>query len=129
MLEGDVNAVGLAASLILVGIAIAVPLSQQLRIEKRLLWATLRAFVQLIVMGFVLAWLLQPGRSVSYSWAWVAGMVVFAAWTVRLRAPEVPGLLPIALLAISAATVATMGVLFGLGVFPAEARAIVPLGG
>jgi putative ABC transport system permease protein len=129
MLEGDVNALGLATSLILVGVAIAISLSQQLRLEKELVWATVRAFVQLIAMGFVLAWLLQPGRSLAFSWLWVAGMVVFAAWTVRNRAPDVPGLFPIALFALSAAGVATMGVLFGLGIFPLEARAIVPLAG
>ena len=56
-------------------------------------------------------------------------MIPFAAWTVRSRAAEVPGLFGIALVALAAAGLATMGVLFGLGVFPAEARAIVPLGG
>lgn len=129
MLEGDVNALGLATSLILVGVALAVSLTQQLRLEKDLIWATVRAFVQLIVMGFVLAWLLEPGRSLVYSWLWVAGMVVFAAWTVRNRAPQVPGLFQMALLALTASSVATMGVVFGLGVFPLEARAIVPLAG
>ncbi|MCP3994072.1 MAG: iron export ABC transporter permease subunit FetB [bacterium] len=127
--QGDVNALGLATSLILIGVALAVSLGQQLRLEKQLIWATVRAFAQLIVMGFVLAWLLEPGRSTAYSWLWVAGMVVFAAWTVRNRAPEVPGLFPIAVLALSASMVTTMGVIFGLGVFPMEARAIVPLGG
>jgi putative ABC transport system permease protein len=129
MLAGDVDALGLATSLILVAIALGISLSQQLRIEKQLLWAVLRAFVQLMVMGVVLAWLLQPGRSVWFSWAWVAAMIPFAAWTVRNRAPEVPGLFGIASVALAAATLATMGVLFGLGVFPVEARAIVPLGG
>ncbi len=129
MLEGDVNAVGLATSLILVGVALGVSMSQQLHLEKRLIWATVRAFVQLIVMGFVLAWLLQPGRSLAYSWLWVVGMVIFAAWTVRNRAPEVPHLFLMALASLTAASVATMGVIFGLGIFPAEARAIVPLGG
>ncbi len=129
MLQGDVDALGLATSLILVAIALAVSLGQQLRLERQLLWATLRAFGQLIAMGFVLSWLLQPGRSQLYSWVWVAAMVVFAAWTVRNRAPEVPGLFPMALSALTAAAIATMGVLFGLGIFPAEARAIVPLGG
>lgn len=129
MLDGDVNAVGLATSLILVGIALAISMGQQLKLEKQLVWATVRAFVQLIVMGFVLAWLLQPDRTILYSWLWVAGMVVFAAWTVRNRAPEVPGLFPMAVIALGVASVATMGVLFGLGIFPMEARAIVPLGG
>lgn len=129
MLEGDVNALGLATSLILVGVALVVSLTQQLHLERQLIWATVRAFVQLIVMGFVLAWLLQPGRSVIFSWLWVAAMVVFAAWTVRNRAPEVPGLFSMALAAMGAATLITMGVIFGLGIFPMEARAIVPLGG
>ncbi len=129
MLEGDVNAIGLATSLILVAVALAVSMGQQLRLEKDLIWATARAFVQLIVMGFVLAWLLEPGRSTVFSWTWVAAMVVFAAWTVRNRAPEVPGLFPMAVAALAAATLATMGVIFGLGIFPMEARAIVPLGG
>lgn len=127
--QGDVDALGLATSLILIGVALAVSMGQQLRLEKQLIWATVRAFAQLIVMGFVLAWLLEPGRSTAYSWLWVAGMVVFAAWTVRNRAPEVPGLFPIAVMALTASMVTTMGVIFGLGVFPMEARAIVPLGG
>lgn len=127
--QGDVDALGLATSLILIGVALAVSLGQQLRLEKQLIWATARAFVQLIIMGFVLAWLLEPGRSVLYSWIWVAGMVLFAAWTVRNRAPEVPGLFSIALTALTASMVTTMGVIFGLGVFPMESRAIVPLGG
>lgn len=127
--HGDVNALGLATSLILVAVALAVSLSQQLRLEKDLIWSVLRAFAQLIVMGFVLAWLLEPGRSIAYSWLWVVVMVVFAAWTVRSRAPEIPGLFSIAVAALTAATVVTMGVIFGLSVFPMEARAIVPLGG
>ncbi|MCP4307867.1 MAG: iron export ABC transporter permease subunit FetB [bacterium] len=129
MLEGDVDAIGLATSLILVGVALAVSLSQQLRLEKQLIWATVRAFVQLVVMGFVLAWLLEPGRGVAYSWVWVACMVVFAGWTVHKRAPEVPGLFGMAVVALAASTLVTMVVIFGFGVFPMEARAIVPLGG
>jgi len=127
--QGDVNALGLTTSLILIGVALAISFGQQLRLEKQLVWATVRAFAQLIVMGFVLAWLLEPGRSIAYSWLWVVGMVIFAAWTVRNRAPEVPGIFPVALVALTASMVVTMGVIFGLSIFPMEARAIVPLGG
>lgn len=127
--SGDVDALGLATSLILVAVALTVSLGQHLRLEKTLVWSVVRAFGQLIVMGFVLAWLLEPGRGIGFSWLWVAGMVVFAAWTVRSRAPEITGLFSIAILALTAATGVTMGVIFGLGVFPMEARAIVPLGG
>ncbi len=128
-MKGDVTPLGLAASLLLVAVALLVSLGQQLRLEKQLVWATVRAFVQLIVMGFVLAWLLEPSRSLAYSWLWVGGMVVFAAWTVRRRAPEVPGLFGIALAALLLAAGATLGTIFGLGIFPNEARAIVPLAG
>jgi putative ABC transport system permease protein len=127
--KGDVTPLGLATSLLLVAVALLVSLGQQLRLEKQLVWATVRAFVQLIAMGFVLAWLLEPSRSLLYSWVWVAGMVVFAAWTVHRRAPEVPGLFGIALTALLLAATATLGTIFGLGIFPAEARAIVPLAG
>lgn len=127
--QGDVDALGLITSLILIGIALAVSLGQQLRLEKALIWSTIRAFVQLIVMGFVLAWLLEPDRSVAFSWLWVAGMVVFAAWTVRSRAREVPGIFGISVTALTAAMAVTLGVIFGLRIFPMEARAIVPLGG
>src|SRR3546814_16109448 len=56
-------------------------------------------------------------------------MVVFAAWTVQKRAPEVPGVLPLALAALGMSTAITCLVIFGLGIFPPEARAIVPVGG
>jgi putative ABC transport system permease protein len=127
--KGDVTPLGLATSLLLVAVALLVSLGQQLRLEKQLIGATVRAFVQLIAMGFVLAWLLEPSRSLAYSWLWVAGMVVFASWTVHRRAPEVPGLFGIALTALVLAAAATLGTIFGLGIFPVEARAIVPLAG
>lgn len=129
MIEGDVNAIGLGVSLILVGVALAVSMSQQLRLERRLVWATARAIVQLGLVGVLLAWLLEPGRSLAFAWLWVAGMVVFAAWTIRNRAQEVPHLFWVALVAVASATGISMGVAFGLGIFPMEARAIVPLGG
>lgn len=129
MLSGDVSALGLATSLLLVLVALLVSLGQHLGLERRLVWATARAFGQLIVMGFVLAWLLEPGRGLLPSWLWVAGMVGFAAWTVRNRAREIQGLFWIALAAMVAAAVTTLGVIFGLGIFPTDARAIVPLAG
>ena len=56
-------------------------------------------------------------------------MIAFARETVRRRAREVPDLLPLALAAFGAAAVVSLGVLFGLGVFPLEARALIPMAG
>lgn len=47
----------------------------------------------------------------------------------RRRAPEVPHLLPLALASFAAAAVVTLGVLFGLHVFPLTGRTLVPLAG
>ena len=49
--------------------------------------------------------------------------------TVRRRAREVPDLLPLAIAAFGAAAVVSLGVLFGFGVFPLEARALIPMAG
>ena len=56
-------------------------------------------------------------------------MVVFAAFTVRQRAPEVPSVFPLALAATATAATVSLGVIFGLGIFPPEGRTIVPLAG
>ena len=67
--------------------------------------------------------------SILWAWLWVIVMIVVASFTVRSRAPEVPGLLPLALLAFGCSAVLTLGVLFGLGVFQLDVRTLIPLAG
>ena len=128
-MPGDVDVVGLAASLLLVIVAIVLSMWQHLGLEKSLVWATVRALVQLLAIGAVLAFVIDPERSLVLSWLWVVGMAVFAAWTLSQRAPQVPGLFAIGLAAFAAALAVTLSVIFGLGIFPLEARALVPLAG
>lgn len=120
---------GVVASLVLVAVAVGLSWRQALDLERSMLWAALRAAVQLGAVGAVLAVILDPDAPIAASWAWVAAMVVVAALTVRARAPEVPGLLPLALGSIGLVAVVSLGVVFGLGIFPVEPVAIVPLGG
>ncbi|HEX4903557.1 MAG TPA: iron export ABC transporter permease subunit FetB [Acidimicrobiales bacterium] len=129
MEQGDVGWWGLAASLLLVAVTIAISAWRRLGLEHDVLVATVRALVQLLAVGFVLVVIIDPDQPVAYAWAWLVFMVVFAAWTVSRRAPEVPGVLPLALASLGASTAVTTAVIFGLGIFPAEARAIVPVGG
>lgn len=138
MAEGDVGWWGLAASLLLIVVTIGISRWRHLDLESSVLWATVRALVQLLAVGYVLAVVIDPpawaisatrDQPIALAWGWLVFMVAFAAWTVSRRAPEVPGVLPLALLALSISTAATVAVIFGLGIFPAEARAIVPLGG
>ncbi len=102
---------------------------QRLGLERSMLWASARALGQLLVVGVALEVIIDPKRPLILAWAWVALMVVAAAATVAQRAKEVPGVFWLALGACLAATVVTLGVLFGLGVFPLEGRALVPIAG
>jgi len=128
-MHGDVSAVGLPLSAGLVAVAIAVSRLLRIGIEGSILWAAVRALAQLLVVGGVLVFVLDPERSLGWSFAWILVMVLFAADTVGRRAPEVPRARLLALVAFGATTVVTLGLLFGLGVFPLEPRTLVPLAG
>lgn len=126
---GYVGWLGLVASLALVGIAVVISLWQRLDLERSLVWASVRAIVQLLSVGAVLAFVLSPRVPLIVSWVWVAFMVVFASETVRRRAPEVPGARRLALAAMTMACAVSLLVLFGLGIFPLNARTLIPLAG
>ena len=128
-MNGDVDALGLAASLVLVAIAIAISLRLKLRLTRELVVACVRGFVQLVVVGAGLALVIDPSTPLVWSWLWVVGIVVFAAATVRRRAPAVPGLFWIALAANGASAAIGLAVTFGLGIFPVEGRTVVPIAG
>ncbi|MGE0028085.1 MAG: iron export ABC transporter permease subunit FetB [Thermoleophilia bacterium] len=129
MAQGDVGALGVAASLLLVAIAVLLSLRGGLGLERSLVWASARALVQLLLVGVALAAIIDPGSPIALSWLWVVAMVVFAADVARRRAPEVPGLLGLAAVAFAATGVVALGTVFGLGVFPLEGRTLVPIAG
>ncbi len=128
-MEGDVNAWGMAASGVLVLLAVALSLRNHLGLERSLVWAAVRAAVQLLLVGVALAVVIDPDRPLILSWLWVLAMVVFAADVARRRAPEVPGVFTLALVGFAATAVVTLGVVFGFGVFPLEGRTLVPIAG
>ncbi len=128
-MPSDINAIGLALAGALIILAAAVSLAQRLNLEGKIVWASLRALVQLLALGVVLAFLLAEGRSLWWSWLWIALMIPFAADVVARRAPEVPRARLLATVAFGITAVAVLGLVFGLGVFPLEARTLVPLAG
>ena len=127
--NGYVDWLGLVASLSLVAVAVAISLWQELGLERSLIWASARAIVQLLAVGALLAVVLSPHVPLAVSWLWVAFMVAFAAETIRRRAPEIPAARRLALLSLGLATAVTLLLLFGLGIFPVNARTVVPLAG
>ncbi|SOJ57441.1 putative iron export permease protein FetB [Mycobacterium simulans] len=128
-MNGQVGWIGLATSLALVVLAAAISLWQRLGLERQVLWAAGRALVQLLLVGGALTLIFEPGRSLWWSWAWTAGMIAYAGDVARRRAPEVPRLAPLAIAAFTAAAAISLAVIFGLRVFPLQARTLVPIAG
>ncbi len=127
--QGDIGIAGLAASGILVAVAVAISLWRQLGLERSLLWASLRALVQLLIVGWVLQFVVDPNDPLIYSAVWLLAMIGFAAYTTSRRAPDVPRVLRLSLLAYAASAIVVLGVLFGFGIYDFEGRTLVPLGG
>jgi putative ABC transport system permease protein len=127
--NGDVTWVGLLASLSLIVIAIGISRWQRLGLERSIVVSVGRATVQLLVVGFGLGLVLDDDAPLAWSWLWVAGIVVFAAVTIQRRAPAVPGLFRVAVAAELITAVLSLGVIFGLSIFPLEARTLVPVSG
>lgn len=128
-MNGQVGWVGLASSLTLVVLAAGISLWQRLGLHRQVVWGAVRALVQLLLVGGALTLLFEPGRSLWWSWAWIAGMIAYAGDVARRRAPEVPRLAPLAVAAFATAAVIAFGVIFGLRVFPLQARTVVPIAG
>ncbi len=127
--QTDIGLVGMAASGILVAVALAVSLWRQLGLERTLLWACLRALVQLLIVGWALQLIVDDDDPLALSFLWLIVMVLLAGYTTRRRATHVPAVLPLSLLAYAASASVTLGVLFGFGVYELEGRTIVPLAG
>ena len=120
---------GLLASLVLVGIAVGLSSWQRLRLTRSILWASARAAVQLLLVGFALRLVLEPGASVWWAWLWAVVMVAFAGSTIRSRAKEVPGILMLGTISMFVVVGVSLSVIFGFHIFPLEGRTIVPLAG
>jgi putative ABC transport system permease protein len=117
-----------AATLALVAVAAAVSFWRHAELETDLGVAVLRSFLQLTAVGYVIQAIFDSD-SLWLVAALLAGMVGFGAFTARGRAKAVPGALGPIALALSLAAVVTLGLVLALGVFDAEPRYLVPVGG
>jgi putative ABC transport system permease protein len=127
--QGDVGALGVAASLLLVAVAVVLSVRGGLGLERGLVWASARALVQLLLVGAALAVVIDPDSPLILSWLWIGAMLLFSADVARRRAREVPGLLALAGTAFALTAAVALGTVFGLGVFPLEGRTLVPIAG
>jgi len=117
-----------AAALALAATAVAVSAIQRARLEGEIGLAALRAFVQLTAVGYVVKLVFEQDRLV-FVVALLVAMTLFGALTARRRAAAVPGAFWPLLVALALAAAATLGLVVALGVFAAEPRYLVPVGG
>jgi putative ABC transport system permease protein len=117
-----------AASLALIAVAIAVSFWRRAELEQDIGVAVLRSFLQLTAVGYVIQAIFDSD-SLWLVAALLAGMVGFGAWTARGRAKAVPRATGPILLALAVAAAVTLGIVLALGVFAAEPRYLVPVGG
>jgi putative ABC transport system permease protein len=97
-------------------------------LEGDLVVAVVRSFVQLTAVGYVIQ-VIFDSDSLWLVLLLLAVMFAFGSFTARRRARAVPGALGPIVLALGAAGVVTLGLTVGLGVFKAQPRYLVPVGG
>jgi putative ABC transport system permease protein len=128
MIGIDISLAQVAAALVLVAIAVGISFWRGAGLEEEMGVAVLRSFVQLTAIGFVIQAIFDDG-SLLWVFLLLAVSVAFGTLTARSRAKAVPGATMPLLIALSAAAVATLGLVVALGIFDATARYLVPVGG
>jgi putative ABC transport system permease protein len=122
----DLPRIGLA--LALVAVAGVISRWQQADLEKDLLVASVRAFIQLIAIGYVLELVFNQDNPVWTTLLLVV-MIVIAARTSGKRGKLTPHAAWIALASIGLGSVLTLATLIVSGVFAYVPEAIIPIGG
>lgn len=125
----QVGVAGVAASTTLIVVAIALSWREGLGIGRSIAWAAMRAIVQLLAVGAALGLVFADEAPLLLAWLWVLLMVTVGAVTVASRSRGVPGVLVVTWVALATALTASLVVLFAFGIFPLEARTLVPSAG
>jgi putative ABC transport system permease protein len=124
----DVSLGQVAASLVLIAIAIAASRWRRAELEEDIAVAVARSFIQLTAIGYVIDVIFEED-SLALVLALLAVMVGFGAFTARSRAERVPGAFWPLLGSLSVAAATTLGLVVALGIFEPEPRFMVPVGG
>ncbi len=124
----DITLGEVAASLALVAVAAGVSFWRRAELESDLGIAVLRSFLQLTAVGYVIQAIFDSD-SLWLVVLLLGVMVGFGSITARSRARGVPGALGPIVLALTAAAAVTLGLVLALGIFDAEPRYLVPVGG
>ncbi len=124
----DVSLGQVAAALALVALAAAISFWRRSDLERDIVVATVRSFVQLTAIAFAIE-LIFEADSIWLVFALLGVMIGFGALTARSRAKQVPDAFWPLLIGLTAAAAATLGLVVALGIFEPTPRYLVPVGG
>ena len=118
----------LIASTVLVGIAIVLVEVRRLGVGWEILKGTVRSFLQLMAVGFVLKFIFDL-EELQYQILLLLVMVIVAAFTARGRAKSMRGAFRMSFISILSGAAATLGVMLALDIVDASPNYLIPLGG
>ncbi len=118
-----------AASLSLIAVAVGLSLWRGLGVERPILWASLRAAVQLLAVGVLFRIIFESAQAPLWAWLWVTGMVGIAGFVVRRRTADVPDMMGVGLVSVALSVSISLALVFGLGVFELDPVTVVVIAG
>lgn len=118
----------IGGSLLLAAAALGISRYRRIGLETDMLTAVIRAFGQLIAIGYALK-LIFAAHNPLWIFLVVVAMVAIAGHTAGKRGGGVPRSRLVATCAISTGAVVTLGLLVSLQVFPFRPRYIIPVAG
>ena len=116
------------AALALIILAALISRWQTLDLEKQILVASVRAFVQLIAIGYALSFIFDADNPAAILLI-LAVMTTIAGYTAGKRGHGVPNAGKVSLVAIAFGATLTLGMLVMFGIFNFTAQEIIPIAG
>ena len=118
----------IAATLVLVLLAVGISRLQKLDLEEDILIAVTRSFIQLVAIGYALTFVFGTQQP---AWIFLIQiiMITVAGFTSGQRGKGIPNARPVALISIAVGSFLTLGLLVALGVFSYTAQEIIPISG
>lgn len=121
----------LLMSLALLGVAFGLSRIRGLGLERELIVASVRGFLQIMAIGMILlaVFKLEDASVAIAMMAFLASMVAFATYTSSRRAKDLPRSPQVTIWGIMMATVVTLGIMVSIRILPLRPEFIIPVGG
>jgi putative ABC transport system permease protein len=113
---------------LLIAVALVLSSLHRLGLEKDIIIGTVRAFIQLMIVGYILTYIFNAD-----DWRYMILMLIImigvASQNGAKRGKEIPKVLFIVTLAISTGTITTLGILIGTGIIKFTPSQVIPISG